>query len=201
MISGMWRTSRPEACRAPHDSGGAAFVLVQPETAPGEAAGLLAAAQQVLGITPNLAKALANGPAALRAYLGFRIALRGGSLPLAVRERIALLVAQEQGCDYGLSMHTYTGTKLAGLSVAEAALARRGTASEPRPAAILSFARAVARADGSVTDDDLAAARTAGLSDGDLTEVIAHVALGVFTAYVAKAARLDIDWPLVCHND
>jgi hypothetical protein len=55
------------------------FDLIAPEDASGETADLLAATQQVLGITPNLARALANGPAALRAYLGLAGALRGGS--------------------------------------------------------------------------------------------------------------------------
>jgi AhpD family alkylhydroperoxidase len=173
--------------------------LIEPETASGEAADLLAATQRAFGITPNLARALANSPAALRAYLGFSAALRGGNLPVAVRERIALLVAQETGCDYGLSAHSYAGTKLAGLSHAEAARARNGEAGEPLAAAALTFAAALLHGRGSVTDGELAVARGGGLSDGQLAEVVAHTALGVFTSYFAKAARVNIDWPLVRH--
>ncbi len=173
--------------------------LIEPETATGEAAGLLAATQRMFGITPNLARALANSPAALRAYLGFSAALRGGGLPFAVRERIALLVAQETGCDYDLSAHSFTGNRLAGLSRAEAALARNGEASEPLAATALAFAAALLRGGGCVTDGQLAAARGGGLSDGQLAEIVAHVALGVFTSYFAKAARVEIDWPLVRH--
>jgi hypothetical protein len=43
--------------------------------------------------------------------------------------------------------------------------------------------------------------RRAGLSDGQIVEVIAQVALNLFTNYLAKAARVDIDWPLVRHTD
>lgn len=174
--------------------------LIQPETARGETADLLAATQQVLGITPNLARALANSPAALRAYLGFSGALRGGDLPRAVGEQVALLVAQQTGCDYSLSAHSYTGTRLAGLSQADAIQARQGEASEPRAAAALAFAAALLRRHGRITDDELAAARHGGLSDGQLAEIVAHVALALFTSYFAEAARVQIDWPLVLHT-
>jgi uncharacterized peroxidase-related enzyme len=177
-----------------------ALRLIQPETASGETADLLAAIQQMLGITPNLAKALANSPPALRSYLGFAGALRGGSLSWAVREQVALLVAQETGCDYSLSAHSYTGTRLAGLSQADAARARKGKASEPRAAAALAFAAALLRRHGRVTNAELAAARAGGLSDGHLAELVAHVAFGLFTSYFAEAARVEIDWPLVRHT-
>ena len=174
--------------------------LIQPEDAGGEAADLLAATQQVLGITPNLAKALANSPAALRAYLGFSGARRGGSLPAAVGMRIALFVAQQAGCDYGLSAQTYAGVNVAGLSHAEAGQARGGQSSEPLAAAALAFAAALLRGRGHVTDAELGAARGV-LSDGQLAEIAAHVALGVFTSYFANAARVPVDWPLVRHAD
>jgi AhpD family alkylhydroperoxidase len=98
----------------------------------------------------------------LRGYLAFADALRGGSLPWAVREQIALLVAQETGCDYSLSAHSYTGTRLAGLSRADAARARKGQASEPQAAAALAFAVTLLRRHGRVTDAELAAARGGG---------------------------------------
>ena len=183
-----------------HDCGHDELSLIQPDTAAGEAADLLAATQRVLGITPKLAKALANSPAVLRGYLGFGGALRSGSLPAAVGERIALLVAQRTGGDYCLSAHTYTATKVAGLSQAEAARARNGEARDSRAAAALAFAAAVLSRRGCVTGAELAAVRSGGLSDGQLAEVVAHVALGVFTNYFASTAGLEIDWPLIRHT-
>lgn len=175
--------------------------LIEPETAVGEAARLLAATQQGLGVTPNMAKAMANSPAALQGYLDFSSALRRGSLPAAMRERIALVVAQQTGCDYCLSAHTYLGTKLAGLTEAEAARARQGEAGDPGAAAALAFAAALLGSHGTVADDALDAARDGGLSHAQIAEVIAHVALNIFTNYFTKAARVDIDWPLVRHTD
>ncbi|MFF8293226.1 carboxymuconolactone decarboxylase family protein [Streptomyces sp. NPDC016309] len=179
-----------------------ALHTVEPESATGETAALFTATHQALGLVPNLARVMANSPAVLEGYLGVVTALNTrGTLPADVRERIALLVAQENGSDYCLSVHAFCGTRLAGLSAAEATRARRGTADDRRIAAVLDLAAVVLRERGSVTDEQLAAARRAGLSDGQVVEVIAHVSLNVFTNYLATAARVDIDWPLVRHTD
>ena len=173
--------------------------LIDPKQADGAAAELLAAVQQALGVTPNMTKAMANSPAVLKGYLELSGALAGGALPAPVREQIALHVAELNGCDYCLSAHTYVATHVAGLDEADAAAARDGKASEPKADAALSLAGAVVRTRGAVTDDDLTAARRAGLSDAEIAEVLGHVALNVFTNYFNKAAAVDIDSPVVRH--
>jgi AhpD family alkylhydroperoxidase len=103
-------------------------------------------------------------------------------------------------CDYCLSAHTYIATKRAGLTEAEATHARHGKAAHLTAAAALGVAAALVRNHGTVTDDELAAARTSGLSDGHIAEIVAYVALNVFTNYFNTAARVPIDWPLVRHT-
>ncbi|MFI6320191.1 carboxymuconolactone decarboxylase family protein [Nonomuraea sp. NPDC050556] len=170
--------------------------LIQSDTATGQAAELLDGVQKALGVTPNMTRAMANSPAVLKAYLDFWGALGEGALPSALRERIALLVAQENGCDYCLSAHTYIGTKLAGLSEEEATAARKGQAGDAKAAAALTLATALLRNQGDVSDAELDAAGE-DLSHGEIAEVVAHVALNVFTNYLNKAGRVAIDWPLV----
>lgn len=165
------------------------FPLVEPETASGDTEGLLAKAHRLFGLTPNVVKAMANSPAALRGFLELSRALRDSSLPAETRSRVALLVAEQNGCDYCLSMHTYTA----------AAEARTGSADDPKEAAALAFGAALIRSRGAVGDAELAAAG-AELSPAELVEVIAHVALNIFGDYVALAGRLEIDWPLVQHG-
>ncbi|MCX4986052.1 carboxymuconolactone decarboxylase family protein [Streptomyces sp. NBC_00572] len=179
-----------------------ALHTIDPETATGETAGLFTATHRALGVVPNLAKVMANNPTVLKGYVDVVTALgTQGTLSADVRERIALLVAQENRSDYCLSVHAFRGTRVVGLTTAEATRARRGEADEPWAAAVLDLAAAVVRDHGVVSDAQLAAARQAGLSDGHVVEVIAHVALSVFTNYLATAARIDIDWPLVRHTD
>ncbi|WP_018349788.1 carboxymuconolactone decarboxylase family protein [Longispora albida] len=174
---------------------------VDPELATGETARLLTATHQDLGVVPNLARVMASSPAVLKGYLGTVRALGAeGTLPGGLAERIALLVAQESRSDYCLSMHSFRGTNVAGLPAAEVTRARRGETGDPQAAAVLALAAAVLRHHGAVSADQLALVRHAGLADGQIVEIIAHVALGVFTSYLATAARCDIDWPLVRHT-
>ncbi|RSS56924.1 carboxymuconolactone decarboxylase family protein [Streptomyces sp. WAC01280] len=175
---------------------------VDPEQATGDTAKLFTATHRALGVIPNLARVMANNPTVLKGYVDVVTALSAqGTLSAGVRERIALLVAQENRSDYCLSVHAFRGTRVAGLTTAEATRARRGEADDPWAAAVLDLAAVVVRDRGAVSDTQLAVARHAGLSDGHVVEVIAHVALGVFTNYLATAARIDVDWPLVRHTD
>ncbi|MFE9560159.1 GNAT family N-acetyltransferase [Streptomyces sp. NPDC006487] len=175
---------------------------VEPEIATGETAALFTATHRALGVIPNLVRVMANNPAVLKGYLGVVSTLSAeGTLPADVRESIALLVAQENGSDYCLSVHAFRGTRTAGLTAAEATSARRGRSDDPWAAAVLELAASTVRDRGTVADRQLAAARRAGLSDGQIVEVIAHVALNVFTNYLATASRVDVDWPLLRHTD
>ena len=96
------------------------------EAAPAAAQPLLQAVKKQLGVAPNLFRLVANSPAALEGYVSLSGALGKGALPAATRERIALAVAEINGCDYCLSAHTYLGLNLAKLGEAEVALNRAG---------------------------------------------------------------------------
>ena len=89
--------------------------------APETAQPLLEGVNKMLGSVPNLFRLTANSPAALEGYLGLNGALSKGVLDPQTRERIALAVAQFNGCDYCLSAHTYLGKNLAKLDDAEIA--------------------------------------------------------------------------------
>ncbi|GAA3336254.1 carboxymuconolactone decarboxylase family protein [Amorphoplanes nipponensis] len=171
--------------------------LIDPATATGKTADLLAAVQRGLGVTPNMTRAMANAPALLDGYLALSGALAKGSLKAATRERLALAVAQDNACDYCLSAHSYLAEHAAKLSADDIAAARKGDNDDPKIAALLTFAVAVNTARGSVTAHDLDLVRAAGASDEEIAEVIGHVALNVLTNYFNKAAAVDIDFPVV----
>lgn len=172
------------------------FHAVDPQHADPKAQPLLAAVQQALGVTPNMMRTMAVRPAVLDGYLALNGALARGRLGRRAGEQVALAVAEVNGCTYCAAAHTLLG-KGAGLTDADVEEARAGTASEPRTAAALAFARAVVETRGHVTDADLATARAAGLDDGDLAEVVAHVALNVFTNYFNSVADTEVDFPAV----
>ncbi len=168
--------------------------------APEAAQPLLDAVEKQLGSVPNLFRLLALSPAALEGFLGLNGAL-GRALDGRTRERIALAVAQSNGCDYCLSAHSYLGTNLAKLDAAEIARNRAGASSDPKAEAALRFALRVVETRGRVSNDDLAELRRAGFSEAQLVEIIGLVAVNVFTNYLNNVAETDIDFPVVLAAD
>lgn len=165
------------------------------EAAPAAAQAQLEAVNQQLGVVPNLFRLIANSPSALEGYLGMSGALAKGSLPAQTRERIALAVAQVNGCDYCLSAHTYLGKNLAKLSDAEIAANRHGGSLDPKAEAAVRFAVKVVRERGHVSDADVQAVRMAGYDDAQIVEIVQHVALNTWTNYINEVAKTEIDFP------
>lgn len=167
------------------------------EESPAAAQPLLQAVKKQLGVVPNLFRLVATSPAALEGHLGLNGALAKGSLEAPTRERIALAVAEINGCSYCLSAHSYLGKNLAKLSEAEIAANRNGGSSDARADAAVRFAVTLVNARGHVSDADIAAVRAAGYTDAQIIEIVLHVALNTLTNYVNEVAKTDIDFPVV----
>ena len=172
----------------------ARLTQISPEAASGRAGELLDAVKDRLGLVPNMTRAMANSPAALDGYLQLSGALGKGTLPAKLREQIALAVAQANECDYCLAAHYAVG-RMVGLTAEQIRDSRLGTAVDPKADALIRFARKVVETRGRVGDTDLADVRDAGFDDGVIAEVVAHVALSVFTNYFNEVAETDLDFP------
>lgn len=169
---------------------------IDPATATGAAAEQLAGTRKLLGSTPNMFTTAAHSPAALTAMNGFFVALGKGTLGGKIGERVAIAVAQANGCGYCLSAHTAIGG-MHGVDAAELAAAKRGHSTDAKAQAAITLALAIVATKGRVSDAELAAARVAGLTDGEIVEVVAHVALNIFTNYFNNLAGTDVDFPVV----
>jgi uncharacterized peroxidase-related enzyme len=165
--------------------------------APEKSRPLLDAVNKQLGVVPNMFRLISTSPQALEGYLGLSGALGHGSLPAATRERIALAVAEVNGCDYCLSAHTYLGRNLARLDDAEITANRNGASNDPKADAAVRFAVAVTRSRGHVAEADLSAVRNAGYSDAQVIEIVQHVALNTWTNYFNEVFGTEIDFPVV----
>ncbi len=169
--------------------------LVNYESTNGKSRELLEAVNAQLGFVPNLMKTMAQSPAVLEAALNFSSTV-GRTLNAKLREQIAVLTAEANGCGYCLSAHTAAG-KMSGLTEEELLAARAGNSNDTITDAALKFAKAVLEKRGNVTDEDLKAVRDAGFSDGGVAEIVAHVALNIFTNYFNQVAQTEIDFPIV----
>lgn len=144
----------------------------------------------------NIFRGMANSPAVLDGYLKFSGALKHGKLPEKTREALALAVGQANRCDYCLAAHTFLG-KHAGLDDASIHDARLGKSSDAKTTAALTLAKQVTEKRGNVSDAEIKAAKQAGLTDGDIAEVVAHVALNVLTNYFNLVNQTEVDLPKV----
>jgi uncharacterized peroxidase-related enzyme len=167
------------------------------DATPAAARPLLESVRKQLGIVPNLFRVIANSPSALEGYLSLNGALSKGSLDAKTRERIALTVAEINGCAYCLSAHTYLGKNVAKLDDAELTANCSGASNDPKADAALHFAAKVVRERGHVGDGDVAAVKAAGFDDAQIIEIVLHVALNTLTNYVNEVAKTEIDFPVV----
>lgn len=167
------------------------------ETAPATAQPLLKTAEKQIGKVPNMYRVIANSPAALEGYFGLNAALSKGRLSAQTRERIAVAVAEVNGCGYCLSAHTYLARNIARLDDAEVTANRNGASNDPKANAAVKFAVTVVENRGHVNDADLAAVKQAGYDDAEIVEIVLHVALNTLTNYVNEVAGTEIDFPVI----
>ena len=145
---------------------------------------------------PRFLQVMANSPASLRAYLRADAALVRGQLTPRQRQQVALAVAEINGSSYSLSAHYNTGKSL-GLTGHEMRLARNATATDPKAETMLRFTQAVVLQRGEVSDDDFQALGKAGFTDAQIIEIVANIALNIFSNYFNSVAKTEVDFPLL----
>ena len=166
------------------------------DAAPSGSQSMLAAVNKQLGIVPNLFRLAAVSPATLSGLTSLNQAL-SKTLDVKTRERIAIAIAQVNGCDYCLSAHTYIGLNLAKISAEEIEMNRNGTSTDPKADAAVRFAVKVAQHRGKVSDADIAAVKLAGFAEAQVVEIIAVVAENFLTNLLNNVAETEIDFPVV----
>lgn len=167
------------------------------EATPQSTQSALAVVKKQLGVVPNLHRLLATSPAALNGYLALSESLGRGELDLATRGRLALTVAEANGCDYCLAAHTFIGKNMLKLSDVELSANRDGGSSDAKSQAALRFAKDVVRERGHVSDASLQAVQAAGFSQAQVLEIVMHTVLNTLTNYVNTVAKTDLDFPAV----
>ena len=162
-----------------------------------ERAATLSQIQQAFGTVPNMFRAVANSPAALRSMWGSFGALGGGSIPAKRGEHIAVAVANCNECEYCLAADTVLGRKAGATAQELLTAAQAGHAIDPKTDAALPFALKLVEQRGQVSGDDVRRLREAGFTDEGIVEIVSHVALNLFTNYVNLALDVPVDFPKV----
>lgn len=168
--------------------------VVSTEQASGRLRELYDGLKKAIGAVPNIYRGVANSPAALDVLLGMGAKLREGGLSGAETEAVKLVVSQTYGCNYCLAAHTMIGRK-AGLTEEDTIAIRRGTIGHPRFSALVRFVGKAIEPAGRISDEDLRAFRSAGFSDGQVTEILMVLAQTVFTTLFNRVNQTEIDFP------
>lgn len=171
------------------------ITAVKHEESTGKVKELLDGVNAKLGFVPNMMATMGSSPAVLEAYLNFSGAL-GHSLNAKLREQIALTVAEINGCGYCASAHSAIG-KMVGLDAHSIEDARRAASHDAKTDAGLKFAKALVISRGKVSESDFEAVKSAGYSEKEISEIVANVALNVFTNYFNETAKTVVDFPAI----
>ena len=170
---------------------------LNPDQATGKTKELFTTIEGKLGMVPNMMRTMGNSSAFLEGYLNLGDALGAGTLGAKTGELIALTVAESNSCDYCLSAHTYIGANLLKIDAESLEAARKGNASNTKTDAILKFVKVLLSKKGSVNDADVKTVKAAGVTEGEIGEIVGHVALNILSNYFNNTAKTEIDFPVV----
>jgi len=131
-------------------------------------------------------KVVANSPVSLESMWGSFGALGAGVLGPKLGEHIAVAIANRNLCEYRLAAHAALG-KNARVSEKDISEAQVGRSTGAKTAAALSFVLKVVSDRAQITADNVRALHNVGFTDGEVVEIMAHIALDLFKNYINVA--------------
>ena len=169
---------------------------LMPDQVPADSKPTLDAFTKNIGFTPNMMAIFAQSPIAFNAWAALLGSL-SKALDVKTRDSIGLAVSEVNGCNYCLTVHSFTAEHMAKLPADEVILARKGHAYDPKREVAIQFARKVIETRGRVSDSDLRAVREAGYSEANIIEIVALVAMYSLTNFFNNVFDPEQDFPAV----
>ena len=169
---------------------------LKPEQVPADSKPTLDTFTKNIGFTPNMMATFAQSPIAFNSWAALLGSL-SKALDVKTRDSIGLAVSEVNGCNYCLTVHSFTAEHMARLPADEIILARKGHSSDPKRDAAVQFARRVIETRGNVSDTDVEAVRDAGYTDANVMEIVALVAMYSLTNFFNNVFDPDHDFPAV----
>src|SRR4030095_1826355 len=152
------------------------ITLPTPQQVPADSKPALDMFTKNIGFTPNMLATFALSPIAFNSW-----ATLLGSFSTArdvkTRDSTGLAVSEVNGCNYCLTVHSFTAEHMAKLSADDNILARKGHSTDQKRDAAVQLARKVIETRGHVDDADLKAIRDVGYTDANIIEIVALVAM------------------------
>lgn len=162
--------------------------ILTAETAPPGSRSLLDGIAADIGFVPNLAAVTSASPTLLAAFDALRRAVADPTFAPVHREIVGLAVGVAVDNHYGVAFHS---TVLGSLGVDEVEIKAMRSGTEPTDpvhAAVYAFARHVALDRGRNSDEVVDRARSIGLSDADLLQLVAESAFAGLVGVIDNLA-------------
>lgn len=172
------------------------LITPAPEDVPAGTRSILDGIRKQFGFAPVMFDTLAANPAVLEIVLGLQKSI-SRLLDASTRHTIALAVSQSNRCEYCQAFHTYVSSELGGMSMDDIELARTGSSTDPRRAAVARFAQRVVETRGQVGDADIAAVRGAGYNDAEVMAIVTVAVVYLLTNYLNNVNQTVSDVPAV----
>jgi AhpD family alkylhydroperoxidase len=168
-------------------------------SAPDQSRPVLEQLRETFGLIPNIAGAMANSPALIKAFVSLFQQVHSGSFTEAEIQTLLLTNAVTNACEWAVAFHSFLALK-AGLTPATVAAIRgHGLLADRKLAALSSLARRLIEARGHVGEAELAAFVDAGFRPDQTLEILAVTAASTITNYVGTITRPPLEDFLAQH--
>jgi len=175
------------------------FPVFTAESAPEKSKASLKSLQQVLGIIPNIAGAMATSPVLIDCLVGMFQKVHGGSFSEAQIQTVLLTNAVTNRSEWPVAFHSALALEQ-GLDPADVDAMRAGKSPKDAELAPLStLARTLIEKRGRLDEDDIQGFVAAGFSTELLLEVIAIVAASTITNYTGSVAKPPLEHAFSAH--
>ncbi len=163
------------------------------DTAPVQSVPFLQNAQKSMGFVPNLIGVLAESPAAVEGYLTLMSIFDKSSLTPVERQVAILAISRINECDYCMAAHSVIGSMQNVPADVIQAIRNDQPIADAKLEALRTFAATVIEKRGWLSDDDVAAFRSAGYSQAQVLEVVLAASLKTLSNYANHVAETPLD--------
>jgi len=165
------------------------------ETAEGDAAERLAAAQKATGMVPNMYAMMANSPGLFSTYLdGYQRFRSGSGFSPAEQEAVFLTISRFNECHYCMAVHSFVADNVSKTptEVTDAIRDDRPI-DDARIGAIVAMTRSMLETHGHPAESDVAAFREAGFTDEQVLELLLAIAVKTISNWSNHLFQTPVD--------
>jgi uncharacterized peroxidase-related enzyme len=169
------------------------FTVHTIDTAPQQSVPLLQGAQKAFGFVPNLIAVLAESPAVVEAYLTLTQIFDKSSLTATERQVAILAISRYNECDYCMAAHSAIASMQKVPADVIQAIRNDQPIADDTLEALRTFAATVVEKRGWLSENDVAAFRSAGYSQAQVLEVVLAASLKTLSNYANHLAETPLD--------